>query len=33
VLTGSVVATQWVRQGDAIEVSLSGLGAVRVRFV
>jgi len=33
VLTGSVVATNWVQQGDAIEVSLAGLGEARVRFV
>ena len=33
VLTGSVVATKWVQRGDAIEVSLAGLGEARVRFL
>ncbi|HTO82714.1 MAG TPA: fumarylacetoacetate hydrolase family protein [Methylomirabilota bacterium] len=33
VLTGSVVATKWVQLGDAVEVSLAGLGEARVRFV
>jgi 2-oxo-3-hexenedioate decarboxylase/2-keto-4-pentenoate hydratase len=32
VLTGSVVETRWVARGDAVEVSLSGLGEAGVRF-
>jgi 2-keto-4-pentenoate hydratase len=32
VLTGSVVATKWVQQGDTVAVSLAGLGDAHVRF-
>ena len=32
VLTGSVVATQWVERGDRVRVAVEGLGAAEVVF-
>jgi 2-oxo-3-hexenedioate decarboxylase/2-keto-4-pentenoate hydratase len=32
VSTGSVVETKWMARGDAVEVEIEGLGAVRARF-
>ena len=32
VLTGSVVATQWVARGDRVRVDVEGLGAAEVVF-
>ena len=32
VLTGSVVATQWVERGDRVRVDVEGLGAAEVVF-
>jgi 2-keto-4-pentenoate hydratase/2-oxohepta-3-ene-1,7-dioic acid hydratase in catechol pathway len=33
VMTGSIVATQFVNPGDAVRLSLDGLGEVRLNVV
>jgi 2-oxo-3-hexenedioate decarboxylase/2-keto-4-pentenoate hydratase len=33
VMTGSIVATRWVQQGDRVAVVLDGLGTARVDFI
>ena len=29
---GSVIATNWVSQGDLVEVNMSGLGSAKIKF-